>query len=232
MNTSPEIDKISAALVKSQAQFKAVGKASTNPHFKSKYASLDDILAMAVPVLNANGIALIQQLDGDQLGTLIMHESGQWIEGGMVKLHLDRQNMQGLGSAVTYARRYTLGAMLGIATEDDDDGNAASKPTVKPATVATSKPAAAKKAAPAYDETINEDCKKWEDWKTQKGTTLAEMKASDKMDAKGKVEILEKMKAQVKALAESADNEVKAKRLFEDVAFIEKGIAEISNEPF
>lgn len=129
MVTSPDISKIAPALLAAQRDFKPVAKSAVNPHFKSHYASLDSVLAMAVPVLNKHGITVLQTQSDNGLCSVLLHDSGQWIHGGTLTYHLDKDNMQGLGSAVTYARRYSLGALLGIATEDDDDGNAASTTT-------------------------------------------------------------------------------------------------------
>ena len=178
MNSSESITKISAALLKSQSEFKPVAKAATNPHFRSKYATLDDILGMAVPVLNANGLSIMQTVDGDSLGTMILHESGEWIDGGKVRLHIDKDNMQGLGSALTYARRYTLGALLGIATEDDDDGNGAStQPPLRNASPAATQ---TRPAAPSVSVNIDSgDPSGWEDYELRfsehKGMTLKQV---------------------------------------------------------
>ena len=117
---------------------------------------------MAVPVLNDNGITLIQCVDGDTVGTTLLHESGQWISGGSVKLIIDKQNMQGLGSAITYAKRYSLSSILGLATEEDDDGNTASSPApLKNATPVASQPpprtSVPRDPAPTQPDLVNDD---------------------------------------------------------------------------
>lgn len=125
---------IATALVKAQKAFAPALKTSTNPHFKSKYADLSACVEAVIDALNANGIALIQRTYEDQSGvtveTVFIHESGEILESGKLHVPASKQDPQGYGSALTYARRYSLMAASGIAPEDDD-GNAASKPRAK-----------------------------------------------------------------------------------------------------
>jgi uncharacterized protein YqgV (UPF0045/DUF77 family) len=138
MITSPEIKELASALASAQADFSAVPKGTVNPFFKSKYAALPDVVAHAAPVLAKHGLAVTQQIsftivEGkvfDTLTTTLIHQSGQYIENAML-LHLPKQDPQGQGSAVTYARRYAYMAILGLVADDDDDGNAASHPKVQ-----------------------------------------------------------------------------------------------------
>ncbi len=123
-----QIDKLAAALAKAQGEIGSAAKDATNPHFKSKYADMASVVAaMREPFAKA-GLAIHQgpRNFGDELRlvTRILHASGQWLEDDGYPLLLDKQNMQGLGSASTYARRYGLMAAAGVAPEDDD-GNAA-----------------------------------------------------------------------------------------------------------
>lgn len=124
---------IAAALVKAQKKFSPALKSSTNPHFKSKYADLSACVEAVIDALNDNGIALIQRTheceSGVMVETVFMHESGEVFEAGKLHVPASKQDPQGYGSALTYARRYSLMASCGIAPEDDD-GNAASKPKV------------------------------------------------------------------------------------------------------
>jgi len=128
------MNKISAALVKAQKQFAPALKTNTNPHFKSKYVGLDGCVEAVIDALNDNGIYLMQKNHPNDTGiaveTIFIHESGESISGGVLTVPADKQNPQGYGSALTYARRYSLMAACGIAPEDDD-GQAASKPVVK-----------------------------------------------------------------------------------------------------
>jgi hypothetical protein len=125
---------ISAALVKAQKQFAPALKTNTNPHFKSKYVGLDGCVEAVIDALNDNGIYLMQKNHPNDTGiaveTIFIHESGESISGGVLTVPADKQNPQGYGSALTYARRYSLMAACGIAPEDDD-GNSASKPKAK-----------------------------------------------------------------------------------------------------
>ena len=122
--------QIASALVKAQREFGPALKTSRNPHFKSKYADLAAVVEAVIDGLNNNGIALIQQTHECESGviveTLLIHESGEQISGGRLHVPASKQDAQGYGSALTYARRYSLMATTGIAPEDDD-GNAASK---------------------------------------------------------------------------------------------------------
>ena len=120
---------IATALAKAQMEMGKALKSSNNPHFKSKYADLASVMDACLPALNANGIAVIQPAIGDVgwfVETIFIHgESGEQLSC-KVPLIVSKHDMQGYGSASTYARRYGLMAMAGIAPEDDD-GNAAAK---------------------------------------------------------------------------------------------------------
>lgn len=122
--------QIASALVKAQKAFGPALKTSTNPHFKSRYADLSACIEAVVDALNANGIALVQQshecADGVIVETVFVHESGETFSSGRLHVPSTKHDAQGYGSALTYARRYSLMAACGIAPEDDD-GNAATK---------------------------------------------------------------------------------------------------------
>jgi len=115
------------ALAAAQAEMGPALKDSTNPAFKTRYADLASVMAACLPALNAHGIAVLQppcEIDGVRyVKTILAHESGETSEC-LVPLIISKNDMQGYGSAVTYARRYGLMAMAGVAP-DDDDGNAA-----------------------------------------------------------------------------------------------------------
>lgn len=145
METSPSIKEIAVALKGFQAAATPVKKDGTNPHFKSRFATLDNVLESIKAGMQHYGLSYVQLPDTDGLTTILMHESGEWIRA-TAKLTLDKQTPQGQGSAITYMRRYALSAALGIATEDDDDGNEASKaPQTRQNAPGASKPAATKK---------------------------------------------------------------------------------------
>jgi len=142
MKTSEAIDQISTALASAQAEITNPVKDAENPHFKSSYADLAGGLSVARPVLAKHGIAIIQAttMDGDvmMLETRLAHKSGQWVATDYPVCRFPSPQQQ-IGSALTYARRYSLFSLVGIAGEDDD-GNEASK---------TQTPAPPKKAGPA-----------------------------------------------------------------------------------
>jgi hypothetical protein len=123
---------IASALVKARRQFGPALKDKNNPHFRSKYADLGACLDAVDDALLEQGIALAQETDkcddGVLVRTVLLHESGERMDFGWLHVPASKQDPQGYGSALTYARRYSLMAACGIAPEDDD-GNAATKPT-------------------------------------------------------------------------------------------------------
>lgn len=127
MNKSENIGQLALALSKAQGQMKFAAKDANNPFFKSKYADLASVIeAIKVP-LSANGIAFVQATDFEDsaviVETILLHESGEWISGRL-RMQPTKNDPQGVGSAVTYAKRYGLQALVGVPS-DDDDGNAA-----------------------------------------------------------------------------------------------------------
>jgi len=120
---------IATALAAAQAQMGKALKSAQNSHFKSKYADLASVVDATMPALNANGIAVIQPLAETEAGRVVVtkfiHSSGEVLECA-IPLIVAKNDMQGLGSAITYGRRYGLMSLAGIAPEDDD-GNAAAK---------------------------------------------------------------------------------------------------------
>lgn len=120
--------KISAAFVAAQKAFGPALKDKTNPAFKSKYADLSACLDAVIDALNEAGIALLQKTHENERGvtveTVFLHSSGEHMSGGLFAVPAAKQDPQGYGSALTYARRYSLMTACGIAPEDDD-GNAA-----------------------------------------------------------------------------------------------------------
>jgi hypothetical protein len=127
MKFSNSIAHIASALSTFQAMVANVKKESTNPHFKSKYASLDEIITTIRPYMEKNGLSFIQnpvRADGYiGVSTIIIHKSGEFMEFDPVLIPLKQETAHQVGAAMTYARRYSLGAALGIATEEDNDGN-------------------------------------------------------------------------------------------------------------
>jgi len=136
------MDKIAKALVKAQKEFAPALKTATNPHFRSKYVGLDGCIEAVIDALNNNGLFLMQKShecdDGVKVETIFIHESGETITGGILHVPAAKPDAQGYGSALTYARRYSLMAACGIAPEDDD-GNSSVKATATQATENTRK---------------------------------------------------------------------------------------------
>ena len=128
VSQSATIGQLAAALAKAQRGIQAAKKDSLNPHFRSKYADLASCWDACREQLTSNGISVVQPIHNEGpyafLKTVLMHESGEWIASGSYPLKPVKDDPQGLGSAITYARRYSLCAMVGVAP-DDDDGEAA-----------------------------------------------------------------------------------------------------------
>lgn len=122
---------IAMALVKAQREFAPALKTNANPFFKSKYADLSVCIEAVIDALHNNGIALIQRNhdcdNGVKVETILLHESGEEFSGGVLHVPAIKNDPQAYGSALTYARRYSLMATCGIAPEDDD-GNSAVRP--------------------------------------------------------------------------------------------------------
>lgn len=129
MEMSTTIGALSADLAKAQSEIKGALKDSANPFFKSKYADLSSVWEACRAPLTNHGLAVIQTVSGDSAAvvvtTMLCHASGEWVRDSMT-LSPTKPDPQGVGSTITYARRYALAAIAGVAPEDDD-GNAASK---------------------------------------------------------------------------------------------------------
>lgn len=127
---SPAIEKLSEALAKAQAEIKEAALDKENPHFHNPYATLASVWEACRKPLSDNGLSVTQvigSMDGKPiLRTVLMHSSGQWIES-TCPLMTQQVGMQALGSAITYARRYSLAAIVGVAAgeKEEDDGNRA-----------------------------------------------------------------------------------------------------------
>lgn len=135
MQKSETIGELAKALCKVQAGLKPALKDSQNPYFKSSYADLNSVWDACRELLTSNGLAVAQMNlpteNGVIVETMLMHTSGEWVSGELF-LPLAKHDPQGVGSAVTYGRRYGLAAMVGIVADVDDDGNHASGKTQQP----------------------------------------------------------------------------------------------------
>lgn len=130
-NKSESIANLAKSLVAFNMEVKMIEKDAKNPHFKNDYATLDTIINEVRPVLAKHGLVVMQFPGGDgehyTLRTLLMHESGEWIESEPLTMKPVKNDPQGIGSCTTYARRYSLSAMLSLNTGEDDDGEGASR---------------------------------------------------------------------------------------------------------
>jgi len=135
MKTSTEINEIASALSKAQAEMTGAKKAANNPFFKSKYSDLSEVMAAISTPFAEHDLSFVQGAEFTEgnisVKTRIMHSSGQWIESDTV-LPPTKNDAQGYGSAITYAKRYGLQALAGVPSVDDD-GNAAVAHTTKKA---------------------------------------------------------------------------------------------------
>lgn len=131
---SASINKLAEALAKAQSKFTSAPKNKINPHLKSKYADLASVLDTVREPLASNDLAFVQVVETDGAKIIcytdLMHVSDQWVRGKLV-LHSAQTAIQQIGAAITYAKRYALSAMLGIASDEEDDGEAEQAATAK-----------------------------------------------------------------------------------------------------
>lgn len=180
MNKSESITELSKALVKFNGEVSKIAKDANNPFFKSNYATLDHIIDEVRPILHKNGLSIMQFPSGDgqkvTVSTLLMHESGEWVQSDDLTMTPVKNDPQAVGSCITYARRYSLGAFLSLNTGADDDGNAASTPQKAEVQPKTTKEATLK----AKWETGRGSLEGFDDWfkdQKAKGFTEAQMDA-------------------------------------------------------
>lgn len=137
MEYSANIKELAEALSKFQGQIVSVKQDSLNPHYKSKYADLENIWTGIRQPLSDNGLSVLQDATttdvGVEIKTVILHSTGQWIQFGPLAIPVGRKDAHGVGSAITYGKRYAICAALGIVSGDeDDDGNKAQQNAPKP----------------------------------------------------------------------------------------------------
>lgn len=130
--TERTINNFAKAFIAAQSEMGNAAKDSNNPFFKSKYADLNSVREACLPALNANGIAVLQpivQVEGKNfVKTLLLHESGESMEGLTEIIYAKQNDAQAQGSGITYARRYGLQSLVNIGAEDDDGNKASEKP--------------------------------------------------------------------------------------------------------
>ncbi|MFD1385683.1 ERF family protein [Oceanobacillus oncorhynchi subsp. oncorhynchi] len=131
MNKSESIVEISKALAKFQGEVKQPLKDADNPFFKSKYVPLENVVESISSIAPNHGLSFVQWALNDENGrvgvaTMLMHESGEFIEFDPVFINAEKQTPQGAGSLITYLKRYSLSAVFGITSDLDDDANESS----------------------------------------------------------------------------------------------------------
>jgi hypothetical protein len=131
MLRSDSIKNIAIALAKFQGEIRNPENTEVHPHFKCKYAPLSEVLNLVRPVLAKNGLSIFQSTETTESGlvgvkTMLLHESGEFIESDTLLLKPDKMTPQGAGACITYGRRYSISSILGISSEDDDDANSVS----------------------------------------------------------------------------------------------------------
>lgn len=126
---SESITQLAVSLAKFNGEVSKISKDATNPFFKKNYATLDNIIDEIRPILTKHGLSIIQLPSGDgenvSMKTMLIHESGEWIESDALVMKPVKNDPQAIGSAISYARRYSLAAFLSLNTGEDDDGNKA-----------------------------------------------------------------------------------------------------------
>ncbi|CDK30160.1 ERF family protein [Candidatus Babela massiliensis] len=124
-NRSENLNELFTALAKAQGEMKIANELCENPYFKSKYANLAEIVKASRPALSKNGLSVIQQILSDDEGrmllcTILSHASGQWIES-RVRIIPPKNDVQSIGSYMTYLKRYSYASIVGVVTSDEDD---------------------------------------------------------------------------------------------------------------
>lgn len=154
MIQSEKLAELAKALAKAQSEMTAALKSSENPHFRSKYADLSAVFDACKEALNRNGFAIVQRVENDPNGacveTMLLHSSGEFVSS-KCWLPVAQKTAQAYGSAITYARRYGLTSLAGVAADEDDDGNAASAPAQyapRPTPAPVQRPAPVQEAMP------------------------------------------------------------------------------------
>lgn len=212
--------EIASALVKAQKAFGPALKTNTNPAFRSKYADLSACVEAVIDALSANGIFLTQRTleceSGITVETVFLHESGEQLSSGPLHVPASKQDPQGYGSALTYARRYSLMAACGIAPEDDD-GNAASRKQQAPANLTQSGTVRHAVRDGIGDDLPNDEKKylhELADWSTKhvasgEAVKVAQHIAGEKLEAEQRVYLENLMDSKTRAAIKKAEQEVR-----------------------
>lgn len=170
MNTVTKIEaSLHSAMAAAFGEIEAATKSANNPHFKSKYADIATVIDAVKPALVKHGLFFTQHPEPSERGvcieTMLHHASGESISLGKLFVPANKQDAQGFGSALTYARRYALVTAFGVPTEDDDGNAAAKGSAAQPAQAPTKQPAhSALKSQVREFVSMMEGCGDWDEW--------------------------------------------------------------------
>lgn len=188
MRQSESIAELAKALAAAQAEFRPIPKTADNPFYRSKYADLASIVEATAPILSKHGLAVAQfpsyaTVTGtEELVTILMHSSGEFVCSAML-LRMKDLTAQGQGSAISYCRRYAYSAAVGIVTEEDDDGNAASRPGAQ-AQATEQYQRRTQQLAPPVQASIDGEIIPEEDMEARRQRIIAEAKARGPLEEK------------------------------------------------
>jgi hypothetical protein len=136
MKTSATVEKIAPVLVKALGEIKAIHRDGKNPFLKNKYATLDNILEGTRPVLLKHSLCVLQPVSECGVETIIMHTSGEWVSSDCANIPTEQSKglsmAQARGVSITYMKRYQLGSLLGISTDEDTDGQYGDNTSLEP----------------------------------------------------------------------------------------------------
>jgi hypothetical protein len=205
IETSPDIGELAKALPAAQAAIARVQKDATNPHFNNRYASLTEIAEAVLPALNEHGISVLQPVTSAagavQVTTILMHSSGQWLRATHL-VPVSRNDAQGIGSALTYARRQALQAILTVAPAGEDDDAEGAVGVQRPPLQQAEPQRPDRGERVRRLETTLRDIKLWTDlaraWELAAGLR-AELKAEDPKTAKRIDDLYERRKGELTA---------------------------------
>lgn len=183
MNKSESIAALAEALAKFQSEVKQPFKDKSNPFFNSKYVPLENIVEVITQTAPSHGLSFIQYPVNNEnkvgIVTMLMHKSGEFIQTEPIFALPGKQDAQGAGSVITYLKRYSLAAVFGITSDEDDDGNAASNPQQNkaPTTLPTALKAASAKTGTSEKDLYAEVAKSLNINKATKDLTMQEKNA-------------------------------------------------------
>ena len=205
MKKSESIVELAKALAKFQSEVKQPLKDANNPFFKSKYVPLENVVEAITTTAGPLGLSFTQWATTTENGTpgvstLVMHDSGEWIEYPPIYAKPQKADPQGIGSVITYLKRYALSAVFGITSDSDDDGNAASAP---PSGQRQQQQRPQQPTPPKlrYGLTPQQISELWNDWKFAKNEDNKEFEAFCKSQFANKASFAQS-KLAIKAMAE------------------------------